>query len=493
MDQQNEHQAFFNAKAAYEEDKNPTTEKKLFKAMLPYLKEAANSGDYVYFLHTLNEMDNYGFLEVSTNANQIIWSVVGLLNRLKLKSDFPVQLFEELFNLLKKLNYNRPSREHSLILNFFLKRPDHFHIFEQFISWWDIKNLRDEDFQNEQFKDVSYPALAETLYISLSKNCLAYVAESKEQLEDQDKRWMISLSHELDELYIKYPGYKMFPFYASKLRLNAGITHGVLTAFLPFARRNSSQFWVWDFLADFFPTNPDLQLALYCKGMLCRADDHMKLAIQAKLLESFINHNMFDEAHEELDKIIQVKEYNKWKIHAALLAHKSKDWYLGSSNRRQSMKTYSRFAKDGESVLFNDQPTKMAVISAYLPDRGVAFIVTEDLTNAKFKVSKYRIYNPEPGMLLQVITETVEGTVEVVQAKPATVQTHEKLFQIVEGRIKIINTGQFGIVNAVFVPQELIAQAGIHDGDPAIVKALRSYDKKKDNWGWKAISLKINY
>jgi hypothetical protein len=122
----------------------------------------------------------------------------------------------------------------------------------------------------------------------------------------------------------------------------------------------------------------------------------------------------------------------------------------------------------------------------------VAFIVTEDLTNAKFRASKFGIENPEPGMMLEVITETIESSVEVIQAKLSQAHLHAELVQIVEGKIKIITTTSFGIVNGVFVPHELIEAADIKEGDPVIVKALRSYDKKKDNWGWKAISLKLN-
>jgi hypothetical protein len=491
MNPEKEHQAFFNAKAAYEESKTPATEKKLFNTMMPYLKEAANSSDFGYFVQTLGEMDNYGFLEIPACANQIVWTIVGILNKIKSDKNFQIQRFNELFELLSKLNYNRPSLEHSLLLKFFLKRTDNYDSFEQFISWWDIKNLRPDDYQPEQFKDVSFPALAETLYSGLSKSIIAN-AEGSQPLGTIEKNYLNSLAKDLDELYLQYPQYKFFPYYSAKLRFTAGFTKEAMDTLFPFIRRNNNQFWAWELMGEFFKKEPDMQRAVYCRALLCKADDKGKIGVHARLMELFLQARLFDEAHEELDRIVKIREYNKLRVFPAFMAHKRRDWYLNSTNRRQSSFYYQRIAKDADALFFSEKPVQMAVVAAYLPDRGVAFIVTEDLTNAKFRASKFGIENPEPGMMLEVITETIEGSVEVMQAKISQAHLHAELVQIVEGKIKIITTTSFGIVNGVFVPHELIEAADIKEGDPVIAKALRSYDKKKDNWGWKAISLKLN-
>lgn len=491
MNPPNDHQAFYNAKAAYEESKTPATHKKLFNAMLPYLKEAAIGCDYNYFLRTLNEMDRYGYLEIPTAANQIIWSFVALFNRLKSNVDFPVPLFGEFFTLLKKLNYNRPSLEHSLMIKFFLKRPDHYEIFEQFINWWDIKNIRPEDYLPEQFKETSFPPLAESLYAELSKSIIAN-AENSQPLGAVEKNYLLTLSKELDALYQQYPHYKFFPYYSAKLKLTAGFTKGAMETILPFVRHNINMFWAWDMLADFFTHDLKMQIAIYCRAMFCKADDHLKVGIQTKLFRVLLKSNMYDEAHEELDKIFRIREHRKWKISIELLSNKSEDWYLGSANRHQSGRTYQKFAPDAEMVIFNDQPSKIAVVTAFLPDRGMAFVVTEDLTNAKFKPSKFRMQNPEPGMLLKMVTISEGDNINVVHAMPADIHLHENLVQIIDGRLRIIGSGLFGIVNGVYVTKELIDQENVQEGDPVIVKALRSYDKKKNSWGWKAISLNIN-
>jgi len=491
MNPEKEHQAFFNAKAAYEESKTPATEKKLFNTMLPYLKEAANSSDFGYFIQTLGEMDKYGFLEISSCANQIVWTVVGILNKIKGDQSFQVHRFHELFNLLSKLNYNRPSLEHSLLLKFFLKRADNYDAFELFISWWDVKNLRPEDYQPEQFKDVAFPALAETLYSALSKSILAQ-AEGNQPLGTIEKNFLNSLANDIDGLYLQYPQYKFFPYYSAKLRFTAGFKKEAMDTLLPFIRRNNNQFWAWELVADFFKKQPDMQKAVYCRALLCKADDKGKIGVHAKLLELFLHAGMFDEAHEELDRIIKIREFNNLRMQPAIMSHRRKEWYLHSTNRHQASFYYQKFAREADAALFNEKPLQMAVVAAYLPDRGVVFIVTEELTNAKFRASKFNIENPEPGMMLEVITETIEGNVEVIKAQHSAAPLHPELAQIVEGKIKIITTTSFGIVNGVFVPHELIEQAGVQEGDPVIVKALRSYDKKKNNWGWKAISLKIN-
>ena len=45
----------------------------------------------------------------------------------------------------------------------------------------------------------------------------------------------------------------------------------------------------------------------------------------------------------------------------------------------------------------------------------------------------------------------------------------------------------FGFVEDVFVPSWLIE--GMGNNETLKVKAVKSYDKKKDQWGWKAVKV----
>ena len=57
------------------------------------------------------------------------------------------------------------------------------------------------------------------------------------------------------------------------------------------------------------------------------------------------------------------------------------------------------------------------------------------------------------------------------------------------GRIEVLkrNKNGFGFVEDVFVPSWLIE--GMENNETLKVKAVKSYDKKKDQWGWKAVKV----
>lgn len=484
------HQAYLAAKAEYDKSSTSATIKNLFNALLPYLKEAAEKNNYQHFIRTLKEMDKYEILNNPFHANQVVWSVISMLSKLRTSSSFNGNQFSELFSTLKKLNYNRPSKEHSLVLKFFLKRPDHYFVFEDFIAWWDKKNLQADDYLCEKYKEITYPALVETLYSAISKNMLSRMAENNQHTSSEEKNKMLELAGELDALYLQHSNYKFFPYYSTKLKLAAGFTDGLLTAFLPFARQNSNHFWVWDLLTEFFDGSSEIKRALLCRAMLCQVEDTMKIGVNTKLFESFLANEMYDEAHEELEKIIKIRELNKWRIPANVQAHQQNDWFTNSINRRRCHQTYQKFAAEAENVLLGDQTVKMAVVTHFLVDRKLAFVITEDLISCRFKPSRFNIHKPDAGVLLEVITQQKNEVIEIVWAKRASVQSHEKLLQEVTGKIRIQNAGIFGIANGVFIREELIRATNIKDGDNITMKAIRSYDKKKNAWGWAAVSLK---
>ncbi len=61
--------------------------------------------------------------------------------------------------------------------------------------------------------------------------------------------------------------------------------------------------------------------------------------------------------------------------------------------------------------------------------------------------------------------------------------------QIISGSLKKTKTG-IGFVDTVFVPPFLISN--IESGANVTVKAVKTFDKKKNQWGWKAVKIKEN-
>ena len=81
------------------------------------------------------------------------------------------------------------------------------------------------------------------------------------------------------------------------------------------------------------------------------------------------------------------------------------------------------------------------------------------------------------------------GFFKVLTAKQAEPNTPTDAIKNIEGVIKVIPPRNFGFVEDVFVDPQLIINHNLKDSESVECKALLSYNKKKKEWGWKAIEI----
>jgi hypothetical protein len=58
-----------------------------------------------------------------------------------------------------------------------------------------------------------------------------------------------------------------------------------------------------------------------------------------------------------------------------------------------------------------------------------------------------------------------------------------------KGRIQIIRKKGFGFIDDIFFPAPLLSGKGIENHDNLSGKAIISFNDKKKEWGWKAVSI----
>ena len=59
-----------------------------------------------------------------------------------------------------------------------------------------------------------------------------------------------------------------------------------------------------------------------------------------------------------------------------------------------------------------------------------------------------------------------------------------------EGTIKVISPQNFGFIEDIFVEPKIIEESKLTDGQQVKGRAILSFNKKKNEWGWKAIEIK---
>lgn len=476
------HQKYLQAVEQYQKQQTESTRTALFHALLPYLKNAASAPNPGHFTRTMAQMEKFGFHESKKFANQIVWAFVSLMSKLRNYPQFLPEHFIKIFNSLKKLNHNKPSKEHSLLLKFFLKRADHFNHFDAFVKWWDTDNFRPEDYQPETFKNITYPALVESFYGTQAKILIRQFETSP---NDALKTRLSALIEILGKLYKTYPRYKFFPYYMAKIKLAINGPEGILEEFAPFAQKNATQFWIWEFLAGLFKTDQATHLALLCRAALCKADPEMKINLHANLAEAFALNKQYDAARTEIETVVGIREKHRWKIPANIRQMKASPWFAQAKAVQHQTDLYRQLASGTDHILFGNAKKCVALITGYSPKQKRAWYLTEKFETGSFKPASVHLKHIEPFTLVRVFLQNNA----VVKAEKTTMNAHDQLIKTVSGKLKIFAGKTFGMLHDVFVPGEIIRQEGLADGQFLSVRAVRSFNKKKNKWGWKVNSI----
>lgn len=493
METNNHHSAYYAALQHYEQQQDDTSKRYLFKVLMDYLKIAAKKVNAENFLKIIRQMDGFGMIEVGTMANQIIWRYVALFAKLKITEQRNLDTFTGLFKYLQKLAYQKPSLEHSLLLKFFLKHNHHYNMFEQFIEWWDIRNFRKEDYLPETFKEITYPALVESFYNSYSKLILSNITLSKTKLTQEHEKKTGDLIENMENLYHEYNNFKFFPYYIAKLKIATGKeVNTIPPIFLGFARRNANQFWVWSLLSSYFKNDEEAQQVILCRALVCYGDKEKKIGVYEKLFEITLKQKNFIPASALLDEILKIRKAKNWNISQVMLHYKDADWYVAPSASFSLSGYFKELSVDADRFIFQDMPEKLAIVSGLDQDAGIAFLVTEDLITFGAKLKKFNITGIKQGLMLKIIYREENGKQWLLSAKTVDNEKCAKLKIYVKGKVKLLRNSAFGMLDNIFVPGELLKNAQITIDRDVMVTAIRSFDHKKNKWGWKAIEIDQN-
>jgi len=78
---------------------------------------------------------------------------------------------------------------------------------------------------------------------------------------------------------------------------------------------------------------------------------------------------------------------------------------------------------------------------------------------------------------------------KVLQITPAGANDTCNAVKPFLGKISFTNKNGFGFVDDVFIYPALVKRLGLVNDQEIAGKAIYSYDKKKDSWGWKAFHI----
>lgn len=396
-----------------------------------------------------------------------------------------------LFELIKNFNFTKPSDGYSFILKSFLKGFKETRFFLEFADWWDLENLRTTDYQTEIYKGKSIMALAEQAYCAYAKSLLL-----GEEVHTDDFTFHNHINSsrieeflpKLEQIIVEFPEYTFPVYYKTKLLHAIGKSQEAAAVFLPFARRKQNDFWVWELLAELQPEN-ETALACLCKALTLKTPKKFLTGVKEKLAALLIKMQYLKEASIEIHETIQIKQENAHHIPHNLTNWSSQEWFQTPTDAQTNHNFYINHKKSAETLIFSDIPQETIAIEFVNTSKKMASFVKNKEKAGFFKYDQH-FQKIQIGDIVEVRLELVnENFYRLLTARHVEHEQECEAIEPFDGVLLIKPGNSFGFVDSIFVEPRLIDQNKLINGQQIKGKAILSFNKKKNEWGWKAIAI----
>lgn len=459
-----------------------------------YLKEYATKDDFEKFNGYLIKLIE---LELPSDEKMVFdtcaYQIGKLIFSFANDEHIDYSKVNSLFENIKTFHYTKPSESYSYLYKAFHKCNKNWSNYLQFANWWGFENFSSEDYLSEEFKGRKIMSVVEQAYIAYSKKLLegeSTKAEGYALHKTIDRIKTNDFFHKLDNIIEKHPEYQYPPYFKAKLLLAIGDETDVLTNFIPFAKKKKNDFWVWELLADTFQLGDERKIACLCKALSLKTPNEFLINTRQKLAEILIKQNNFQIAKTEIEEIISARTENKWPIPKQITEWTEKDWYKNVSRQKDNFTFYKQYLKSADEILFADSPEEIIVIEFVNEIKSIVNFVKDKSKQGFFSYSGI-IEKPIIGDLFNVrfSGDGKDGFYKVLSIKKSTSDSVSNAIKIFQNNLKLKESASFGFVEDIFIEPGLIIKYELINNDMIKGKAILSFNKKKNEWGWKAIEI----
>lgn len=477
------HEAYELAKADLEQSPtNPWVHREMAWALYYLMKVDADNNNFQSLIIHLDELKALDLLSVPADNmlyDNILFKIAGYVKHYIAPSDVdsPAKL-STLFNKIKGYTFE-PSKGYSFLLQSVIKCGNWTEMAD-FIDWWNLDKLTQEDYTPYKLENGrQIMSVAEQAFIAMSKallllNDLGRTQEFLPKLND-----LMNAHPELT-----YPGY----FYG-KLLLSLGRTQEeALKVIVPFVRKKSTEFWVWQLLSDVFINDPDKQLACLLRAVNCRTPEKFLGKVRIKLATLYIQKNMFDYAKFQINKVTQCYLEQGWRIPYEIDYWIHQPWINSTSFNQENPIDYQSITN---AILYESAEEAIAIVT-FVDQRSQKTHMVYGHEKRMVQKLKFKV---APGTILK-INYIMEGNdrPEILNAVRTYLHLNLTYAKIVEGTIKKRTEWNYAFLYSdtkkCFIPPLVVSKYDITDGQSVKGLIVYDFDKNKSAWNWICLSIK---
>ncbi|HIW10863.1 MAG TPA: hypothetical protein H9888_05095 [Candidatus Rikenella faecigallinarum] len=356
----------------------------------------------------------------------------------------------------------------------------------------------DDGWMPEDYRTSTTPkgqkvmSLVEQIYIAYAKALLRLMDNPAPEVLDKVQARLKAFMQLLTRLIEQHPEYPYPLYFKAKLLLAAGESQQVSDLLLPFVRSKSHDFWVWQVLGEAFEgKDRELALSCYCRGLLCKAGDEMVVNLRESAARLMLAAGDAAAARYELERAAAARQATWNKASKALEAARSEAWFARTTPATDNRAYYTAHAERAEELLFASDAEPVLITYVNAPKQMASFIRKGDRSGF-FKYSRLLSEAPKADTLYRVVFEAYSATApsRVSWMRPWEGDPLQSPFyRTFRGPIQIRPGRPFGFVGDVFVEPRWVTECGLSDGAAVQGRAVRSYDRKKEQYGWRVVDL----
>ena len=419
------------------------------------------------------------------------WQIGSMLFTLQKTEHIDYGKINELFKILKDFHFTKPSEAYSFIYKAFHKGNQNWSKYLDFADLWNFENFRSEDYLKEEFKGKKIMSIAEQAFIAYSKKLLE--GEPIDPFGQQraiNKEKIQTFLPQLDIIISNHPDYQYPPYFKAKLLLALGNDENVLSTFLPFAKQKRNDFWVWELMAEIFPHDKDIQFACYSKALSLKTPEDFLVKLRQTFAGMLVERQMYSGAKTEIQQVISTREKHEWKMPNQITQWTEQEWFKSTTAKRNNKDLYSQHVKEAEEILFQDIPEEIIAVEFVNENKNMLNFVRDKRKFGFFNYSG-QLDKPQIGDIIKVRFngEGQDGFYKILTAKKAEPNITSEATKNFDGTLKLISPQNFGFIEDVFIEPKLIQDNNHTDGQILTGKAILSFNKKKNVWGWKVIKI----
>lgn len=425
-------------------------------------------------------------------VNQLIWLIGKAAFEFTKEPDFDISRMEELLDTTMKLNFSKQTKGYSFLYKAFHKALKDSPRYIDFASWWDLWYFIRDDYKYTQQDDGrKIMAVAEQGFNRYAKHLLIAWENNPDEALRENLRKKITDFIPVVETAMKHnKHYHKLPFYHIKLLFALDDFQNGFSLLKKRARQNQNEFWVWQLLGELYADDIDKQMACFCTSMLCRSKLENIIEMRVKLAGLFIRQGMYDDAKTEIALILRACLENKWDFPEEVADWGDEPWYSLAKVNENSINIYESFKPVIDEIMFGDIPERKIVVESVNAPKKILNFLGTDYTKGYLKYDKILKKVQEGDILLVRIKDSgIEGRFNVFSAKKLSEKYLDGILKPFSGEVIKPAAKNFAFADGMFITPDLCTKARLKDGEHISGKAMISYNKKKDEWGWKAISI----